>query len=191
MISEAVFDQIRHMLRPIKTKIANSIARAVVENVDDSKKIQIVQLGVQKGETVDDGERFQEFGFNSVPLRGAEAVALFPNGDRGHPLIVAVDDRRYRPTGWADGEAGTYNAFSAMMHHKADGTTEITGGGAAAELATKADIDALISSFNAAVTVFNAHVHPGVATGAGSTTATVTPASSASAASGTTKLKGE
>ena len=85
MITEAMLRQLRILIKPLKTKIANSIASAVIENVDDSKKIQILQLGVLDGETVEDCQRFQEFGFNSIPIAGAEAVVVFPNGDRGNP----------------------------------------------------------------------------------------------------------
>ena len=145
--------QFAALLRPLKTKIANSIAMAVVENVDDSTKAQMLQLSILDGEAVDDCQRVQQFGFSSVPLEGAEAVVLFPNGDRGNPLVVAVDDRRHRPTGWTAGEAGTFNAFSAQMRHKADGTTEVTGGGVAAALATKADIQRLLDVLTAWVPV--------------------------------------
>ena len=125
MIPEAMFRQWRSLVQPLKTRLANSIASAVIQNVDDSKKIQILQLGVLDGEDVEDCERLQEFGFNSVPLVGAEAVVVFPNGDRGNPLVVAVGDRRHRPLGWADGEAGIYNAFDTMMRLKADGSAYI------------------------------------------------------------------
>lgn len=190
-LTETAIRQIRLLIRPVKIRLANAIASAVVQNVDDSKKIQLLQLGVLDGEDVDDCQRMQEFGINSVPLDGAEAVVIFPNGDRGNGYVVCLGDRRHRPEGWAKGEAGTFNAFSAVMHHKADGTTEVTGGGVAVRLATKADIDALTATVNANNTIFNAHVHPGVTTGGASTTPTVTPGSSAAAAAGTSKLKGE
>jgi phage baseplate assembly protein V len=107
-LSRSMVEQLRHLLRPLSLRIANSIARAVVQLVDDEKKLQLVQLGVLVGEDIDDCERFGEYGFFSVPLAGAEAVVLFPNGDRGHPLIVAIDDRRHRPRGGQGGESGLY-----------------------------------------------------------------------------------
>lgn len=100
--------QIGHMLRPIANRVANSIARAVVQLVDDGKKLQLMQLGALAGETIDGAEHHQPYGFSSVPLPGAEAVVTFPNGDRSHPLVVAVSDRRHRPTGGAAGEVVLY-----------------------------------------------------------------------------------
>ena len=117
--------QLRHLLRPIATRVANSIARAVVQLADDSKKLQLVQLGVLAGETIDDGERFAEYGFTSVPLPGAEAVVVFPNGDRAHPLVIAVDDRRHRPTGEAPGTVIMYGHAGQRIRCLPDGNIEV------------------------------------------------------------------
>lgn len=170
MTRSHVGDAFRKMMRPLAVRVANSIARAVVELVDDSKKLQLLQLHVLEGEIVDDGEHFQGYGFKSVPLPGAEAVVLFPNGDRAHPLVVGVDDRRHRPTGWAAGESGLYNNHGAIVRLKADGTIEAHAGGTPVALALKSDVDALIATFNA-------HMHASAAPGAPtSAPATVGPA---------------
>lgn len=98
--------QLTRLQRPLATRVANTVARAVVQRVDDSKKLQLLQLGVLAGEPVDDGEHHQPYGFFSVPFPGAEGVVLFPNGDRGHPIVVVVSDRRHRPTDGEPGECG-------------------------------------------------------------------------------------
>lgn len=110
-LDRTVLDQLRHLLHPIATRLANTVARAVVQLVNDEKMMQLVQLGVLAEETVEgDGgaEHFQAYGFSSVPLVGAEGVAAFPNGDRGHPLVLVVSDRRHRPTGGVAGEVCMY-----------------------------------------------------------------------------------
>lgn len=108
MIARDVLAQVTQLLRPIRVALANSIARAVVQLVDDAKKQQMAQVGVLEGEDVDDAEHFQPYGFSSVPLPGAEAIVLFPGGDRGHPLVPVVSDRRYRPTSGQAGEVVLY-----------------------------------------------------------------------------------
>ncbi len=110
-ISRDVLDQLRYLLRPLATRVANTVARGVVRLVNDSRKLQLVQLEVLEvldgdPETVDGAEHFQPYGFFSVPLAGAEAIVVFPNGDRGHPLVTVVSDRRHRATGGQPGEAG-------------------------------------------------------------------------------------
>ena len=107
-MTREIMRQLEQLIRPIKVRLANSIARAVVQVVDDSTKMQLLQLGVLADENVEDAEHFGSYGFNSVPKVGAEAVVLFPNGDRAHGLVVAVGDRRFRPTDWAPGEVGMY-----------------------------------------------------------------------------------
>jgi phage baseplate assembly protein V len=80
----------------------------VVQLADDDKKLQLLQFGALAGETIDGAEHFQPYGFTSVPLAGAEVVAVFPNGDRGHPLVLAASDRNHRPTA---GEAGQVTMY--------------------------------------------------------------------------------
>ncbi|MGN6105792.1 MAG: phage baseplate assembly protein V [Kofleriaceae bacterium] len=122
------FRQLEHLLRPLRNRIANAIARSVVQLVDDGKRMQRVQLGVLAGEDVEGeggGEHFQPYGFSSVPLAGAEGVVVFPNGDRGHPLVVVVSDRRYRPTDGEPGEVTVYNHTGAKIVMTKDGDIEV------------------------------------------------------------------
>lgn len=137
------FDQIRHHLRPLVTRLANTIARAVVQLVDDSTKLQLLQLGVLAGETVDNAEHHQPYGFSSVPLAGAEAIVVFPNGDRSHPLVLAASDRRYRPTGGTPGQVTMYHHEGATVTMVAGGEVLVSNGGTAEALATNAMLVAL------------------------------------------------
>lgn len=149
--------QLRHLLRPLAIRIANTVSRAVVNLADDAKKLQALQLGLLDDETADDGERFAEYGFTSVPLEGAEAVAVFPNGDRSQPIVIATDDRRHRPTGLNAGEVMIYNNAGASVKLTSDGDVICepasgrklyvrTSGGSTDALVTKTELDA--------------HVHP-------------------------------
>lgn len=107
-IERDMLQQLTHLLRPFSSRIANLVGRATVQFVDDGKKLQQIQIGALPGETIDASEHHQPYGFTSVPLAGAEAIALFPSGDRGHPLVLAVSDRRHRPTGGQAGEVVLY-----------------------------------------------------------------------------------
>lgn len=107
-LDRQLLDQLRHIVRPLATRVANTIVRGVITLVDDSVKQQLLQFGGLSGETVDGAENFQPYGLSSVPLPGAENVTIYPNGDRSHPLTIAVSDRRYRPTGGQAGEVVMY-----------------------------------------------------------------------------------
>lgn len=180
-IDRDMFSQLQRMMRPLAMRIVNMIARGVVQLANDSTRLQLLQLGVLAGETVDSAEHFQPYGFSSIPLPGAEAVVAFPNGDRSHPLVLAAADRRYRPTGGQGGEVTLYNNANARVILKANGTIEIrSSGGTAVALATKADIDAL-------KTWASTHIHTSGGPGNPTTAPTAPPPSAA----GTSKLKGE
>ena len=112
--------------RRMSARLAGVVSRAVVRRVDDSKKRQLLQLGLLEGETRDGLEHFQSYGFTSVPLVGAEGVALFVGGERDHGLVVAVDDRRYRLTGLENGEVALYTDEGDKIVLKRGGTVEVT-----------------------------------------------------------------
>lgn len=119
-------DAFNKLLAPLRTRLANMVARAVVQIAQDGGGLQVLQLGVLDGETRDGCERFQEYGFTSVPLAGAEAVVLFANGRRDHGLVVAVDDRRHRPTDLQPGEVALYHKDGARVLLKNGGSIEVT-----------------------------------------------------------------
>ena len=118
------------LLAPLRNRIANMVARAVVQLVDDGEGLQVVQLSVLDGETRDGLERVQNYGFTSRPKAGAEAAVVFVGGRRDHGLVVAVDDRRYRLKGLADGEVAVYSETGSSVVLKADGTIQVDAQGA-------------------------------------------------------------
>lgn len=121
-----MISQLDRLLRPLQNRISNMLARAVVSLVNDSKKMQLLQLNVLEGETREEIERFQDYGFTSVPLPDSEAVVLFIGGRRDHGVAIAVDDRRYRLKDLQPGEVALYHKDGAKVHLKANGSIEIT-----------------------------------------------------------------
>lgn len=107
-------------------RLANLVSRAVLRRVDDSKRMQLVQLMALEGETRADIERVQQYGFTSVPKEGAEAVAVFPGGDRSLGFVIATDDRRYRLTGLQAGEVAIYSETGSKLVLKTNGDVELT-----------------------------------------------------------------
>lgn len=122
---DAVMQALQRLLVPLRLRIANLVARAVVQLVVDTPKLQELQLGVLEGETRERCERFQPYGCTSVPLPGAEAIVLFVGGLRDHPLVVCVDDRRYRKTGLQPGEVALYDHHGTCVLLKASQVVEV------------------------------------------------------------------
>lgn len=114
------------LIAPLRQRIMNSIARAVVSGVDDSVKMQLLQIDLLTDETRNDVERFQDYGFTSSPKTGAESVVLFVGGNRDHGLAISVDDRRYRLRNLASGEVAIYDHQGSKIVLKANGDIELT-----------------------------------------------------------------
>lgn len=105
-MNRALFDRMSASLR---NRLQMMVGRAVVEMVDDDAGVQAIQLSATADELIEGAERFQDYGFTSHPLPGAEAAVVFPGGLRSHALIVAVGDRRYRLKGLKAGEVALYD----------------------------------------------------------------------------------
>lgn len=108
----------------LNNRVRNLVGRCVVAAVDDTTKMQTMQITLSAGEDRE-VERFQNYGFTSVPKAGAEGLAVAVGGDRGHTVVIAVDDRRYRLKALASGEVAVYNHTGASVVLKADGSIEL------------------------------------------------------------------
>lgn len=125
-IPRAIFNQVRAMLRPLETKISNIAARAIIKIVSDAGTRQTAQVDGLPTETLDGVQHFIPYGLISVPRAGAEGVMLFVDGDRGHPLLFAVDDRSARPTGGDPGDTGLYHFDGARVRLQENGDIVIS-----------------------------------------------------------------
>jgi phage baseplate assembly protein V len=110
----------------LNDKIQNLIARGVLQSVDDGSGVQVVGLSLLAGERRDSVERFQNYGFSSVPTGEAEAIVIFPGGDRSAGVVVALDERGTRLTGLQQGEVAVYSNAGNSVILKADGEIEVT-----------------------------------------------------------------
>ncbi|WP_046080447.1 phage baseplate assembly protein V [Halomonas sp. HG01] len=100
---------------PLWRRIRLLVSRGVLKLVDDSLKLQGVQVTLLGGEPAQ-AERFQQYGITSHPHPGAEAVVAAVGGARAHLVALAVDDRRYRLKGLARGEMAIYDDQGQKVH---------------------------------------------------------------------------
>lgn len=152
---------VQRLVSPLARRVRLTVSRALVQLVDDTTLLQTVQLAVRADELRDQVERFQQYGFTSVPLPNAEAVLLLVGGDGDHPIVVAVEDRLIRPTGLLPGEWALYTKAHGVRVKavEADGSLEL--GTSPTDLValstpTKGNDDALAAKINALISVFNA-----------------------------------
>lgn len=117
-----------HVLRTLARRIRMIAARGVVNLVNDGLKVQGVQMTLLADETMQ-GQRFQEYGFTSVPKAGAEAIMLSIAGVRSHGVVIATDDGRYRVKNLKAGEVALYTDEGDTIIFKRGGKIAITSGG--------------------------------------------------------------
>lgn len=191
-----VTDLIAKMLAPVQRRVRLMVARGVIKLVDDSKKLQSVQVAMRADELRDDAEHFQHYGYSSVPQAGSEAIVLLVGGNSDHPVVISIDDRRYRPKDLSEGEVCLYTlANGKRVLCKADGKIEIgtspTQFAALANL-VKSELDSFKSDLDAfkSWNVAHQHVETGATTNAPSTAgAHPTAHTPASVASSEVKIK--
>jgi len=163
---------ISNMMRPLRNRVYMMISRAVIEVAKDSQGMQTLKMSVLADEERDDVERFQNYGFTSVPKEGAEAVVVCPQGNREHMIAIVVDDRRFRFKAMAEGEVAMYTDEGDYIHFKRGGNIDIKAAAkvkvesSAVELGETA-VEAVIKG-DTFQTLFNAHTH--ITTSAGSAT---------------------
>lgn len=105
----------REAMGALEGRVRGMVARAIVRLVDDARAAQEVQLELLADESQDAVERFQNYGFTSVPHAGAEALVVFAGGLRSHGVVLAVEDRRYRLTGLEEGEVALFDDLGNVI----------------------------------------------------------------------------
>lgn len=96
--------------------------RAVAARNTHGKLIGVQMQGLA-GEAVA-GELFQNYGFSSAPLPGAEYLVVPVGGNSKHAVVVASEDGRYRLT-LQDGEVSLYTDEGDYVHMKRGRVIEV------------------------------------------------------------------
>ncbi len=109
-------DFINRKISPLFRRVQLIVGHGVLRLVNDTHHVQQVQAEFLAGEVRDGMERFQQYGFTSVPKAGAEVVAVFLGGNRSHGIVVAVGDRQFRLKGMQGGEVALYDDQGQAVH---------------------------------------------------------------------------
>jgi phage baseplate assembly protein V len=113
----AATDDLANLLRPFASRLGNMLARGKLAAVNAGGKMQALQLQLLGGEVKDRLEHFEPYGFTSHPNPGsAEAAVAFLDGDRSHGIVLVVADRKYRMSGFAQGEVAIHDDQGQSVH---------------------------------------------------------------------------
>ena len=99
--------------------------RGKVARVQAGGGVQKIQVEGLDGETVQDLEHAENFGFTSNPPAGSDCVVVPLGGKTSHGIIVTTTNGAYRITGLSDGETAVYNADGAKIVLKKGRVIEI------------------------------------------------------------------
>lgn len=119
---------IQKLMSPLARRLQNLVARGTVVLSAAGKKMQSLQLQLLAGEVADGVEHFEPYGYTARPKPGAEAVTIFVDGDRSHPITIVVADRRYRLQGLQEGEVAIHDDQGQKVHLTRSGIV-VDGGG--------------------------------------------------------------
>ena len=167
---------------PWRRKVAGMIRRMTVDLTD---AVLWKLLGHTAVEERPRAEVYSGIGFYARPPAGVTAEVVVTNiGGADHPIVVASRDEETRAAiaDLDEGETASFNDQTILLH-KSDGTIEArSANGAAVALATRADLEALLSAISGAAVL---------AGDGGATFKTNLLAALAGWPVGTTVLKGE
>ncbi|HWH86362.1 MAG TPA: phage baseplate assembly protein V [Pseudomonas sp.] len=159
------------------------LARSVVSLVDDTSKMQTLQMKVYAEDLGGGVEHWQGYGMTSVPHPGAEGLLACIGGHREHSVVIACADRRYRLTGLASGEVALYTDEGDRIHFKRGRIIDINTGTLNINASVAVNIDTPTINQSGAITAqgdvvgagvsLSTHPHGGVEGGSDQTSAPI------------------
>jgi phage gp45-like len=123
----------RSTVRDAAMRVMVGTSRGTLKKANDQTLMQEVNMELLAGEEIENAERPQPYGVTHVPhneeawpdenKKGhvAELFIAFMGGNRSHPIVLVVDDRRYRICGQKEGEL--------MLHDEQGHQIQITRDG--------------------------------------------------------------
>lgn len=161
----SVANFVRNLLRPLETRVANMVKRAIVERVLDDQAVQLVQLTMLEDDVQDRVEHMQPYGLSFVVPAGSEGVALAVQGAGSNRVLLCPSKRGDRPKGVRPGEGGIYSLGAWRLFCDDAGNIYLNVSKDEADdavaLASVADarLDALESKLNSLIATYNGHSH--------------------------------
>jgi len=157
-----------NILTTLSNKIYSMIGRAILTAINNSGKVQRIQVKGIYGETLTDIDRIQEYGLETYPeVSGdTEVILICPDGNREQAIAIKVGTRAYRPTILNEGEVCLYDKFGNTVLLK-DGKIVVTSdkielNGSSKNFVTHTELNTALQSF---ITSLNLHVHATAAVG--------------------------
>lgn len=118
-----------NILTLISNKIYSMIGRAILTAINNSGKVQRIQIKGVSGETLTDIDRIQEYGLETYPeiSKDTEVIIVCPDGNREQAIAIKIGIRNGRPTDLNEGEIKLYTKFGNKILLDKDGKIALNG----------------------------------------------------------------
>ena len=159
-------------LEALYRRLLYAIGRGEVTLVNDAGAAQTMQVRRGSAGVQDNVPRLVEYGFQSVPPVGSDAVVLSLAGNTSDAVVIATGNKQYRLHGLADGEGAISDDKGQRVHLTGTGIHIVAVGTRTID-ATAVQING-DTTFNGTVTanghaIDDTHRHGGVSVGASNT----------------------
>lgn len=112
---DAVTNLVRRMVQPLSARVSAMIGRVALKGITEAHGLRLVQVVVREGEVRDGVEHFEPYGYTGYAPPGAEGVLVHVGGVGGHPILLVLADRRYRPKDLSEGEVALWSKFAQLF----------------------------------------------------------------------------
>lgn len=107
--------------------LVRSLGRGRLTRIDDSGPVQLVQMQLSQSATRDATPRLCDYGFQSNPPEGSDAIAVFLGGERSNGVVIACGSQQYRVRNLAPGEVCISDNRGQSVYLSAAGITISSG----------------------------------------------------------------
>ena len=115
------------MIEGLLRRLLYLVSRGRITRVDDAGNAQLLQVRVAADWLQDKLPRMAEYGFQSNPPAGSDAVLLFLAGNTSDGVVIATGSQQYRLKGLASGEVAISDNSGQKVYLSAAGI-RIEGG---------------------------------------------------------------
>ena len=109
-------------------RIMLMVGRGRIKTGRDDGAVQFQQVQFNDMETTDNIPRLAEYGFNSMPPVGSDAVLVFAGGNRINGMIISTGNQTFRMRSLAPGEVSISDNLGQSVYLSAAGIV-VNGGG--------------------------------------------------------------
>lgn len=123
---KAISKAIGNAQKKVVRKIANGLLKSLIEKVDDTNNIQLVDVSAMAEEDLDEVENIQEYGLASNPPLDSEALVASVAGCKSNAVLLRVGSSTFRIKNLKTGEVCIYSKFGQKVYLKEDGSIELS-----------------------------------------------------------------